>query len=463
MFYGRTEELNKLNEMYNSNKFEFAVMYGRRRVGKTTLIREFIKDKKAIFFAASESTSADNLLSLSRCIGGSNDAPVYRDYESALSSLFKMADNERLVFVIDEYPYLAESHRGISSLLQIAIDHNKDDSKIMLILCGSSMSFMENQVLGYKSPLYGRRTAQFKILPFTFFESLPFFEGFTDINKAVLYGVTGGVPEYLSKINPGKDVRGNIIDLFLSPSGHFFEEPSNLIKQELREPSTYNVIIESIASGASRLNEIATKSGLESNKCAKYLSSLMSLGLVSKEHPYGEKTSKKSIYRLEDNMFRFWYRFVFTNTSAVTVGMGAAVYDNEVVPQLNAYMGLIFEDICKQWLFEQAKRNALPFFVSSFGRWWGTNSKTRSQEEIDIMATKNDEALFAECKWSNSDIDADVYYDLRRKSELFHQTKTHFYIMAKNGFSHKLQEEAKSGGVTLITVAGMLETVWPAK
>jgi AAA+ ATPase superfamily predicted ATPase len=195
MFYGRTNELIKLNEMYDSDKFEFAVIYGRRRVGKTTLIREFIKNKEALFFAASESTAPDNLLSLSRCIGGSNSAPVFQDFESALSTIFNLAKNERFIFIIDEFPYLAEAYRGVSSLLQILIDHNKDNTKLMFILCGSSMSFMENQVLGYQSPLYGRRTAQFKILPFTFFESLPFFEEYGDEDKAVLYGMTGGVPE----------------------------------------------------------------------------------------------------------------------------------------------------------------------------------------------------------------------------------------------------------------------------
>ena len=405
MFVGRATELKKMNLMYANGCFEFAVIYGRRRVGKTTLIKEFAKDKKAIFFAANESTASDNLLSLSRCIGGRSSAPVFRDYESALGSIFEMACDERIVFVIDEFPYLAESYRGISSLLQILIDTHKETSKLMLILCGSSMSFMENQVLGYQSPLYGRRTAQFKILPFTFFEALPFFDDFDTIGKALLYGTTGGVPEYLRKVNPQSTVRSNIINLFLATSGHFFEEPSNLLKQELREPATYNVIIESIASGASRLNEIATKSNLESNKCAKYLNSLISLGLIRKEYPYGETGSKRSIYKIEDNMFRFWYRFVFPNISAITAGLGELVFDNEVENQMNAYMGLIFEDICKQWFFTLAGKHAtneskptfgrdsLPFFIGNLGRWWGTNSKTRKQEEIDMMSTSNDSAL----------------------------------------------------------------------
>ena len=462
MFYGRDAELNKLNEMYNNDKFEFAIVYGRRRVGKTTLIREFIKNKKSLFFAANESTAADNLLSLSRCIGGSNAAPVFTDYENALSAVFKFAENERIVFVIDEFPYLAESYRGISSILQILIDHNRDNTKLMLILCGSSMSFMENQVLGYKSPLYGRRTAQFKIQPFTFFESLPFFNNFNDADKATLYGMTGGVPEYLNKINPSKSVKINIVDLFLTPSGHFFEEPSNLIKQELREPSTYNVIIEAIASGSSRLNEIATKCKIESNKCAKYLSSLISLGLVAREYPYGEKLSRRSIYRLEDNMFRFWYRFVFPNQSAIQSGSGVAVYENIVKNQLNPYMGLVFEDICKQWFFALTKFESnvnSPFFIGSIGRWWGTNPATRMQEEIDIMAVHGDNALFAECKWVNNDVGIDFYNNLKRKSVMFNYKKIYLYMFSKTGFDTALRDCQERDCVKLFTISDMIKFI----
>ncbi len=272
--------------------------------------------------------------------------------------------------------------------------------------------------------------------------------------------MTGGIPEYLNKVNSRKDVRENIIDLFLTPSGHFFEEPSNLIKQELREPATYNVIIEAIAGGSSRLNEISTKCGQESNKCAKYLLALISLGLVSREYPFGEPTSKRSIYKLEDFMFRFWYRFVFPNISAITAGLGEAVYDNVVDEQLSAYMGFIFEEICKQWLFEMAKKNSLPFFVGHLGRWWGTNSATRSQEEIDIMATRKEEALFAECKWKNAGIDIDVYRELQRKSMIFSHPKKHLYIFSKNMFSDGLLHmEHEHREVKLFTLAEMLHEV----
>jgi len=457
MFIGRDAELKKLNEMYASDKFEFAVIYGRRRVGKTTLIREFVKGKKTIFYAASESTASDNLLSLSRCIGGGNNAPVYRDYEAALSAIFETANDERIVFVIDEYPYLAESYRGVSSLLQIMIDHNKENSKMMLILCGSSMSFMEKQVLGYQSPLYGRRTAQFKIMPFNFFESLPFFEAFDKADKAVLYGITGGIPEYLTKINPVKSVEDNIIDLFLTASGHLFEEPSNLLKQELREPSTYNVIIEAIASGSSRLNEIATKCGIESNKCAKYLKSLISLGIVKKELPITETASKKSIYLLDDMMFRFWYRFVFPNMSGIVSGLGKSVYNFDVTENLPGYMGLVFEEICKQYLFEEAKKDALPFFIGKVGRWWGNNPKEKRQEEIDILAYRKDSALFCECKWINDFVGVDVLTTLTERTKLFNYKNVWRWFFAKTDFTDSMIEEAgKHDDIRLIRYEDMI-------
>jgi uncharacterized protein len=340
------------------------------------------------------------------------------------------------------------------------IDRYRETSKLMLIICGSSISFMENQVLGSKSPLYGRRTAQFKVRPFTFFESLPFLTAFSRADKAALYGMTGGVPEYLNRISARKSVRDNAVDTFFSTSGYFFEEPSNLIKQELREPSTYNVIMESIAGGASRLNEIATGSGLEGNKCAKYLNTLITLGLVIREYPFGETGGRRSVYKLEDQMFRFWYRFVFPNMSAVTAGLGGQVYDDDVESRHSAFMGLVFEEICKQWLITQAKENKLPFFVGDIDRWWGVNPATRAQEEIDIMAAREDDALFAECKWKNAAVDIDVLHGLTRKSEMFGYKNAYLYIFAKGKFTDGLRAAAgKRGRVRLIDLGEMIESV----
>jgi AAA+ ATPase superfamily predicted ATPase len=463
VFYGREAELGKLNEMHSSGQFECAVIYGRRRVGKTTLIKEFIKDKTAIYFTAREADGAVNLSGFSRDVYSVTAKELagnafFSDWEKAFDYVYQVALDRRIVLAIDEYPYLAGGYGAISSILQAHIDSRLKNSKLFLILCGSSMSFMENQVLGYKSPLYGRRTAQFRLVPFTFFDSLPFLKGFAKTDQGFLYGVTGGIPEYLNKINPGKPLRENIISLFLTPSGHFYEEPSNLIKQELREPSTYNGIIEAIAGGASRLNEIATKRGIESNKCSKYINSLMTLGIVKKETPLTEPVGKKSIYLLEDQMFRFWYRFVFPNMSAVAAGLGEGVYDHEVGPRLNAYMGLTFEEICKQYLLLLARQNALPFFVGNIGRWWGNNPRRKRQEELDIVAFRDGDGdgLFGECKWTNAPLGMDVLAELKERSELFSCKRSWLYLFAKSGFTEALASEAqKDETIRLISFEDM--------
>ena len=459
MFYGREKELKKLNSMYDSNKFEFAVFYGRRRVGKTTLIREFCKDKHAIYFVAREASGEVNLQNFSNDVFGVTDRNkmgniYFHDWEKAFEYIGNISKEERMILVIDEYPYLAENLTSISSIIQAHIDMKFKDGKLFLILCGSSMSFMENQVLGYKSPLYGRRTAQFRVKPFTYFQSLPFMEGYDDEDKAVFYGITGGIPEYLSKINNRLSLKENIMDLYLNDSGALYEEPTNLLKQELREPATYNGIIDSIAAGASRLSEIASKNSMESNKCAKYLSSLISLGIVKKEIPITEKTSKKSIYLLKDQMFRFWYRFVFPNMSLIASGFGEEVYNAKIESQLNSFMGLTFEEICKQYMYQNIK--SAPFFFGNIGRWWGNNPKLKRQEEIDLMAFEDDNVIFGECKWTNSLVDTDVLNDIVTQSEMFHYKHIYFYIFAKRGFTDRCTKKAKDmGNVNIICFKDM--------
>ena len=462
MFYGRNEELKKLNDMYMSGKFECAVIYGRRRVGKTTLIREFVKDKDAIYFLAREADGRINLNGFSNDLYSVTATELvnnsfFADWEKAFDYIYQISKDKRLVLAIDEFPYLAQGHRPISSILQAHIDMQLKDSKLFLILCGSSMSFMENQVLAYQSPLYGRRTAQFKIEPLDFYESLPFFEAYSSYDKAVLYGITGGIPEYLNKIDSSKTVDENIIELFLTPSGHLFEEPTNLLKQELREPSTYNGIIDAIASGASRLNEIATKCSMDSNKCGKYLASLMSLGIVKKEIPITETSSKRSIYRLDDMMFRFWYRYVFPYMSNIVSGLGRALYENEVSINLSDYMGLVFEEICKQYLIKEAKNDNLSFFFSKIGRWWGNNPLEKRQEEVDILAFHRDSALFCECKWTNTPVDIDALLNLERRSGLFSYKSNQYWIFSKTGFTDKLVfEAANRSNIRLLSFEEML-------
>jgi len=450
MFFGRKKELEILNKLYNRKKFEFPVIYGRRRVGKTTLIKEFCKNKKAVFFVALETDWKINLEHFSTQVYSVFDIKkaensFFPSWDKAFDYIFKVTKNERIILVIDEYPYLAKNYTEISSILQFYIDHKFKESQLFLILCGSSMSFMEHQVLGYKSPIYGRRTAQFKIKSFNFFDSLPFFRNFDKVDKANLYGITGGIPEYLNKIDNEISVEENITELFLTPSGYLFEEPMNLMKQELREPATYNGILKAIAEGASKLNEIATKNNnISSSKCSKYLSDLIALGIIKKEIPVTEKLSKKSIYTLDDQMFSFWYRFVFPNISAIVEGSSKNFYKYNVEPFFKYFMGKVFEEICKQYLWNSNNEEKLPFYFTDLGRWWGNDSLNKRETEIDILAymgKKN--AIFAECKWTNEKVDLKILEELIQKSKLFRYEKNYFYIFAKTGFTNGCIDKAK--------------------
>lgn len=447
MFIGRERELNSLNSLYDSGKFEFVVIYGRRRVGKTELINHFIAQKSAIYFMGVESNAKQNLENFSKSIieytSGITAETTFASFQVALETVFKLSEKERIILAIDEYPYIARASKSLASTLQLLIDKYKDSSKMMLILCGSSMSYMEDHVLSYKAPLYGRRTAQIKLLPFDFEETCCYFKKYSATDKALAYGIIGGTPQYILQINDKLSIEDNIKNTYLNPSSSLYEEPTNLLKQEVREPAIYTAIITAIATGASRMSEISNKVGEDTNVCSTYLKNLLSLGIIKKETPYGEKASKKSIYSIEDNMFRFWYRFVPENTSLIARGATDLVY-KRIEPQLSTYMGKVFEEICKQYLWKLLLTDNSPVFFSSLGRWWGSDPIRKCQAEIDIMGEEDkNTALFAECKWTNEKVDVGVLETLIQRSELFSYSKKHYYLFSKNGFTKGCLERAK--------------------
>lgn len=464
MFIGRERELVSLNKLYTSDRFEFTVIYGRRRVGKTAIISQFIRDKKAIYFMGVESNAKQNLENFSKNIleyeTGIQTENVFLSFQAALEYVFKLAEKERLILAIDEYPYVARSFKSFASTLQLLIDKNKDNSKLMLILCGSSMSYMEDHVLSYKAPLYGRRTAQMKVLPFDFEDTCQYFKNFSDEDKALVYGVAGGTPQYLLQMDDRLSVADNIKNTFLNPISSLFEEPENLLKQEVREPALYNAIITAVATGASRMAEISTKVGEDTSVCAGYLKNLMALGLVKKETPYGEKASRKSVYTIDDNLFRFWYRFVPENSSIIGRGAVDLAY-KRIEPYLSDYMGKVFEEICKQYLWKLLLNGESPVEFKELGRWWGTDPSTHSQTEIDIMGEQDkDTALFGECKWTNEKVDVGVLETLVKRSRIFHYREIQFYLFAKKGFTKGCEETAgRLGNVTLVVYKDLLKRI----
>lgn len=461
MFIGREQELNKLNTLYKTDRFQFPVIYGRRRVGKTALINEFIKEKEAIFFTGIESNAQQNLENFSKSIFNYVDASFentcFPSFQAALEYVFRLAEKKRIILVIDEYPYVAKASKSLASTIQMLIDKNKETSNLFLILCGSSMSFMENHVLSYKAPLYGRRTAQFKIQPFDFFESKAYFKRFSPVDMAVIYSMVGGTPQYLLQMNDRLSLEANIKQCFLDTNSPLFEEPGNLLKQEVREPAIYNAIITAIATGSTRISEIASKVREETSACSAYIKNLISLGIVKKETPIGENSTRKTIYKIDDNLFRFWYCFIPNNMASIQRGLTDDVY-KKIAPMINNYMGSIFEEICIQYLWKLRKQGATQIEFTDLGRWWGNDAKNKCEAEIDIIGTNGvDSALFCECKWTNEKVDVGILHTLLERSRLFHYKKMQFYLFAKTGFTQGCVEEAQAlGSVTLITFEEMI-------
>jgi AAA+ ATPase superfamily predicted ATPase len=449
MFIGRSKELDGLDRLYSKGGFQFVVVYGRRRVGKTTLLSEFSKGKPSLFYVAPQHDDKGALRTFSESIHaylGEKGLAAYASWEDALLRLARVSETERMVLILDEFPYLAQANRSLPSIMQNVIDHHYKAGNMFLVVCGSSMSFMEEGVLGSKSPLYGRATGVMRVEPMGFTDSAAFFSRYGCADKLACYGVLGGVPKYLEAFDDSLTLRQNIITRILDDTSLLYEEPKNFLKEELREIATYNAIIEAIAGGAGRLNEIAGKAGMETDRCAKYLATLRNLHLVIKDTPVATGNNKKStLYRISDNFFAFWYRFVFENQTLVEMGDGQALFDLFIKDGLADYLGPVFESVCLEclWLLNQKRR--LPFVFSRAGRWWGTDHKRREQAEIDILAYHKEQAIFAECKFRNERMGASVLDDLRRKADLFTGFEKRWYwLFSKSGFTSGLRQAAES-------------------
>lgn len=456
VFIGREKEIADLNELYSQDKFQLFVLYGRRRVGKTTLLNEFCKDKETIFYSAEQSNEKLNLEKFSSLVFnfyGENNLAPFSSWTNALSYIDDRQKDKKLVLVIDEFPYLVKKNKALLSELQHLIDHKLTRGNLFIIICGSYMGFMEKEVLGSKSPLFGRRTAQLHMKPFNYQTSSKFLNGFSNEEKLELYGAFGGTPLYLQQINNNESFEENIKRSYLKVTSYLYEEALLLLRQEVQEPGVYSAIIEAIASGYTKANEISTKIGEDSAKCLKYIKTLCELGILHKETPFGEKeASRKTIYGISDFMFRFWYRYVFANRTLIETGAQQAVWLKKIEPDYNGYMGLVFEKVCADYLSDKNAKGELPILFTSIGRWWGTNPVTHGQEEIDLVANDRKDYIFGECKWRNEKLDLSILRELKTKADIFSKNRnnTYYFLFSKSGFTDAVKNEVKADNSVIL-------------
>jgi AAA+ ATPase superfamily predicted ATPase len=432
MFIGRERELASLKEFYDKDGIGMTVIYGRRRIGKSTLIAEFIKDKKTIFYTATKVGKNRNLELFSKQVldlfmPGVEDVS-FNTIEAVFDFIDKNMGNDKLILVIDELPYWAEKDDALLSVLQKYIDTVWKNKNLKIILCGSALSFMEKKVLSEKSPLFGRRDSQIKLEVFDYLDAAKFVPNYSNEDKAICYGITGGVAKYLSMIDPRKSIDENIVRLFFKKDGYLYDETRNMLMQEFSDITIVNNIVEQIASGNNTLNTIAGKIGEKEPTVLYSLDKLISVGLVEKKKCITEeKNKKKTQYVLKDYMFKFWYEFIPKATSVIEIGQGEIYYQKAVKPILHSFMGAVFEDMCRYYTLKKGIIGEYGCFITSVGTWWGVenikdkygNMRTQSVD-IDVVALSevDKKALVGECKFKNEKIDKSIYETLVSREKL---------------------------------------------
>ncbi len=469
MFIGRKRELEFLQDCYASSKAELVVVYGRRRIGKTELLKQFSQDKQVVFYACTECTNTEQLERFSQRLLKSG-MPAARflnkfpDWESAMHSMMDIPSEGKKILIIDEFPYMCKGNPEIPSILQNMWDHELSEQNVMLILCGSSISFMEDELLGEKNPLYGRATGVYKLKPLSFAESKAFFPNYTIEDQLTAYSILGGIPYYLEQFSSQKSVAENIKHSILRKGCVLYHEIEFLLRQELRETSVYNAIIEAIALGNNTLALIHSKTQLEKSKISSYLKNLKEMGIVEREFSVMATTKEKAgsqrgLYQLTDPYFKFWYSFVYSSYSELEAGDAEGIWKYQIEPQLHQFVSYMFEKVSIEYLRQLNQAGSLPFHFTKIGRWWDKvthtidGKKCTVAEEIDIVASdmlgKN--FILGECKFRHEPADLDLLRHLQNKFPVTKYKGTYYYaIFSFYGFTTRLKEAAAKENILLI-------------
>jgi AAA+ ATPase superfamily predicted ATPase len=450
-FVNRKEELEFLEREFMDTGLKVIILYGRRRVGKTELINQFCKDKPHIYFLADKRGTAINAREFAaNSARYFNDiTPEVRNFDDAFIYILKRTEDRKLIVTIDEFAYLVEKDDSIPSVFQKIVDVHLKGTNTYLILCGSSISMMEG-ILGYRSPLYGRRTGQWKVTPLRFKDSWSFLPRYSLEEFIEAFSVVGNIPAYLLQFDDSADIYENIEKGILRRGNPLYDEVEFILRAELREPSVYMSVVEAIANGATKVTEIANRCYINAKDIPKYLQVLQRLQLVQRVVPITERKTKtkKAIYQISDNFFRFWFRFVYPNRSDVEGGEVDRAL-SKIRAEFNLYVGRIFEQVCREFLEEVNHRAGLPFHFTKIGNWWGhfREDGVRKEIEIDIVALNEDtrDILFAECKWLNKKVGINTYHNLMEKSTRVEwhldKRKEYFALFSKAGFTPELKKE----------------------
>ena len=451
-FVDREEEMMTLQSEYERPGSSLVILYGRRRVGKTALISEFIKGKNALFFLASEESEAQNRTAFKEKAADFTGNELLRQFDAKswdilFQTIMQTPFQEKPIIVIDEFQYIGKSNPAFPSIFQRIWEEQLKDRSVMVILCGSLISMMESQTLSYSSPLYGRRTAQIRLkqIPFRYYHE--FFPDKSPRELVEYYSVTGGVPKYIELFSESDDIYHAIQKNILNRSGYLYDEPHFLLQQEVSEIGNYFSVIRAIAAGNSKLSAISTVLEVKSTSLTKYLKTLIDLDILKREVPVTEENpekSKKGLYKIKNNYLRFWFAFIYPNMSFIESGNSAIVLDKIRKSMVSGHTAFVYEDVCREQMWKLNANGAWPFHFSKLGRWWD------SRNEIDIAAIDPDGSnlILGECKFWQEPVGSNILYALEQKAAAVEWRKdrrhTWLILFSAAGFTDELKEIAKS-------------------
>lgn len=448
-FIDRNDEFAVLEKEYAASRSSLVILYGRRRVGKTALISEFIKNKHALYYLATEESEAQNKSSFREVAADYTGNPLLGQATNAtwkdiFQAILAQPSQQKKVIVIDEFQYFGKSNQAFPSIFQKIWDTMLKDANIMVILCGSLITMMESQTLSYSSPLYGRRTAQIKLrqIPFRYYSD--FFPGHSRRELVERYSVTGGVPKYIELFEDQEDILKAIEENVLNPSGFLYEEPAFLLQHEVSDIGNYFSIIKTIAAGNHRASKIASALEIPQTSLPKYLKTLIDLDILEREVPVTESNpekSKKSFYKIRDNFLQFWFRFIYPNRSYIESGNQSIVMSKLKKNFIDNHVSFVYEEMCRQEIWNLA--DVWPYTFDKVGRWWDSRNN-----EIDVMATDSEggNLLVGECKFWEGPVGINVLKSLEEKAEMVEWNKNNrhiwYVLFSINGFTSELEELA---------------------
>ncbi len=459
-FVDRNSEMSTLERQYAQQNSNFVVIYGRRRVGKTSLISAFLeKHKYSLYFLATEESEQQNKIAFKNAVADFVGNALLKnaeiDWITVFEQLVQHKKSEKKIIVIDEFQYIGLSNSAFPSIMQKAWDTVMQDQNIMLILCGSYISLMQSQTLDYASPLYGRRTAQIKLkqIPFQYYHE--FFKH--KDNEALLpfYAVTGGVPKYIEMLHTYENIYDAIENSILNKQSFLYEEPYFLLQKEVSEIGSYFTLIKAIAMGNHKLCDISAQMGVKATSITKYLATLIDLDLIVREVPVTEtnpEKSKSGLYFLTDHYIAFWFKFIYPYRSFLEKGETQYVLNKIKNSFVQNYVSYVYEDVARESMWALNMKNTWGFCFDKLGKYWG-----KATGEVDIVAIDSMEhnLIMGECKYTKSQKGLDVLHVLQEKGEVLKKiTKSkhvEYIIFSTGGFSKGLLDEAKAcKNITLV-------------